>query len=135
VEEKYEGFTEDNEFFPCVMLISEGVVKDNIQTTLFQIDVAYDLGEEFEEVIDEFDLENNGYTLEGIALAYLESEQEDLLEQIEGFDTESATLVMYLFTEESMRATAEALKILFTDAKLFRKTVKQNLGFIRDRYD
>ena len=133
--EEHGDFTENDEFSPCMMLISEGVQKDNIATTSYQINVECDLDETLEEVLEEFGLENSGYTLESAAIAFLENEYEDLLEQIEGFDTESSTFVAYLFSEEGMRNIAQALQKLFTEPKLFRKTVKQNLGFIRDRYD
>lgn len=134
MKQDFDDFSEDDAFAPCLMLISEGVLKEGVPTTLYQINVECDLGEDFEEIVEEFGLEYSGYTLESVALAFVQSEQEDLLEFIDGYDTESTTFVIYMVSEESMRTLAKRLQKLFTDAPFFRKMIKQNLGFVRDRY-
>jgi hypothetical protein len=48
-------------------------------------------------------------------------------------DSEYAPCLMVV--SEGMINVAKALQVLFINALLFRKTVKQNLGFIRDRYE
>lgn len=123
----------DDQYLPVDISKSEGYYKD-VPTTHYSITVEADFDEEFVEIIDEFDLEPNGYTLETIILAYLERVRAELLDNLVSHDTESTTFVAYADTEENQHKIAALIQKLCTHKRIFRKIIEDNLEEIRTKY-
>src|SRR4028118_1971188 len=100
MKEFFDDTEDDDPYAPVEISKSEGYYKD-VPTTHYAITVEADFDEEFEAIIEHFELDVNGYTLEGIFLAYLEKEDEALVEHIVSFDTENSTFVAYADSKES----------------------------------
>ncbi|QHT68729.1 hypothetical protein GXP67_19805 [Rhodocytophaga rosea] len=132
MKEIIEDTIYDDEFLPCEMITSEGFRKD-VPTTFYCIELATDFDEEFIEIMEEFDLEPSGYLLESIILAFIEKENESLLDKIDyPLDCEASTFVVYMNSEEAQREMAKIIQKLCINKKLFRKTIKENIDSIKE---
>ncbi len=133
MKEVIDDMEYDDRYTPVEISKSEGYYKD-VPTIHYSITVEADFDEEFEEIIESFDLAISGYTLEGIILARIEQENEALVEHIVSLDTEDTTFAAYADTEENQHKIAALIQQLCTSKKIFKKTIKDNLEAIQNRY-